>query len=317
MKNLKLVVTAFALVMFATASYAQTEGGMELLPPNPKPGECYARVFAPAVYETTTETVLKKDASTRIEIMPAKWAMGEETILVKEGSERIEVIPATYKWAEERVMVKPESKELRVVPAVYQTASEQILDQPAHTVWKKGRGLIEKVGNTTGEIMCLIEVPATYRTVTKRTLKTPARTEAVSIPAEYKTVKKQVIGTPPSTRTVVIPAEYKTIPVRKMTSPATERAVEIPAEYQTITKRSKVSGENLEWRTVLCETNMSTGKIMDIQRALSKAGYDPGPIDGYLGSKSASAIASYQRKNGLATGGITMKTLQSLGVASK
>ncbi|NNE07408.1 MAG: peptidoglycan-binding protein, partial [Gemmatimonadetes bacterium] len=223
----------------------------------------------------------------------------------------------TYKWVEERVMVKPESKELRVVPAVYQTASEQVLDQPAHTVWKKGRGLIEKVGNTTGEIMCLVEVPASYKTVTKRTLKTPARTEAVSIPAEYKTVKKQVIATPPTTRKVVIPAEYKTIPVRKMVSPPQERAVEIPAEYQTLTKRVKVSGERLEWRSVLCETNMSTGKIMEIQRALDKAGFDPGPIDGQLGSKSAAAISAYQRKNGLATGGITMKTLQSLGVAAK
>jgi hypothetical protein len=35
------------------------------------------------------------------------------------------------------------------------------------TRWEKGRGLVEKVNNFTGEIMCLEEVPAEYQTVTK------------------------------------------------------------------------------------------------------------------------------------------------------
>jgi hypothetical protein len=37
--------------------------GTELLPPNAKPGECYARVYIPAQYATDTETVLKSDSS--------------------------------------------------------------------------------------------------------------------------------------------------------------------------------------------------------------------------------------------------------------
>jgi len=74
---------------------------------------------------------------------------------------------------------------------VYTTApfEEQVLIKEAHTVWKKGRGLIEKVDDTTGEIMCLVEVPAQYKTVRKRVLVNPATVKEVTIPAEYKTVK--------------------------------------------------------------------------------------------------------------------------------
>ena len=43
--------------------------------------------------------------------------------------------------------------------------------------------------NATGEIMCLVEEPAVYKTVRKKVIKTPATTRTVEIPAEYKTVK--------------------------------------------------------------------------------------------------------------------------------
>ena len=60
----------------------------------------------------------------------------------------------------------------------------------------------------------------------------------------------------------------------------------------------------------------STGDlIVDVQQALANAGYDPGQIDGELGPQSKSAIASFQRENGLAvTGRITRATLLMLGI---
>ena len=78
-------------------------------------------------------------------------------------------------------------------PPVYENVTERILVKPAYTTWKKGRGPIEKINQATGEIMCLVEVPAEYRTVTKRVLKTPAGTKKVTIPAVYKTVKKRIM----------------------------------------------------------------------------------------------------------------------------
>ena len=70
----------------------------------------------------------------------------------------------------------------------------------------------------------------------------------------------------------------------------------------------------MQWRPVLCETNMSGTKITDIQRALKKAGHDPGTIDGVIGKQTMVAVEAFQRKNGLPRGGLTIETLQKLGV---
>ena len=42
----------------------------------------------------------------------------------------------------------------------------------------------------------------------------------------------------------------------------------------------------------------------EVQRALLRAGYDPGPIDGKLGKKTKTAIKAFQKKNGLTADGV-------------
>jgi len=242
--------------------------GVGLLPPNAKPGECYARAFVPPTYSTDTERVLKREASERIEVVPAKHESVEERVLVREASTRLEEVPAEYDWVEEKIQV-----------------------EPAKNVWKKGRGPIEKVDNATGEIMCLVEEPAKYETVRKRVQKKPATVRKIDIPAEYKTIR-----------------------VNKMVTPPQERRIEIPAEYQTVRKTSLASEGGMEWRPVLCETNMSRDVIVRVQRALQAAGHSPGPIDGVYGQQTRAAVRSYQQSKGLATGGLTLNTLKKLGI---
>lgn len=70
----------------------------------------------------------------------------------------------------------------------------------------------------------------------------------------------------------------------------------------------------MEWRSVLCETNSSGAMVTQIQRALLKAGHNPGPIDGVIGSETKAAIVSFQKAKGLAIGGITQQTLKKLGM---
>ena len=183
--------------------------GEMALPANAQAGKCYARVFEDPKYRTETEQVMQREASERIEIIPAKYEMVEEQVLLRPAYEREDIIPAEF-----------------------ETVTEQILVKPATTRWKKGRGLIEKVDNFTGEIMCLEEVPA-----------------------EYKTVSKQVLKTPATTKLVQVPAEYKTIRVNKLITPAQQTRIPIPAEYQTVTKTVKESEGRMVWREVLCETN--------------------------------------------------------------
>ena len=285
-----------------------------LLPVKAKAGECYARVFVPPSYQTKTERLLKAEASERVEVIPAKYGMAEQRVLVKEASERLEVIPATYRTVEERVLVSEESERIETVPAAYGTESDRVLVKPAYTTWKKGRGPIEKIDEATGEIMCLVTVPAEYKTVTKRILKTPATTRAVKIPAQYKTVTRRVVDKPATTRVVKIPAEYRTVKVQTLVEPAKEQRISIPAEYQTVSKTEKTSDGHMEWRPILCETNVTADIVTRLQRALSAKGHNPGPIDGVLGSETMAAVKSYQRTKGLPSGQLTMETLKALNV---
>jgi hypothetical protein len=252
----------------ATRPPSRTGESGDLLPPSADPGECYARAFVPPHYQTEQIQLLKRQAS-----------------------ERLEVIPARYEWVEERVMVKEATERVEVVAAAYETVTERVIDKPAHTIWKKGRGPIERVDHATGEIMCLVEVPATYKTVTKR-----------------------VVKTEPTTRTVQIPAEYKTIKVRKLVSAAQTKRIEIPAEYQSLTKRVLVEEGHMEWHPILCETNASRPVVRSVQRALDGAGYDPGPIDGVIGRRTTAALVAFQKAKGLPSGQLTVATLDALGV---
>jgi hypothetical protein len=61
--------------------------GGDLLPPNAKAGQCYARVYTPPVYKTKHEQVLKRDESESVSIIPAKFETVEETVLVREASQ--------------------------------------------------------------------------------------------------------------------------------------------------------------------------------------------------------------------------------------
>ncbi len=298
----------------APAQVAASDG--QMLPPNAKPGECYTRVWVPPKYKTITEKVVKKEASSRIEVIPAKYKTVTKRVLVKEAHEKLKVIPATYKWVEERVLVKPAGERIVTVPAKYETVTEKVLVRPAYTTWKKGTGPIQRIDETTGEIMCLVEVPATYKTVTRKVLKTPATTKKVPIPAVYKTVRKRVIDKPAHTVPVKVPAQYKTVKVRELVSPAQTKTIEIPAVYATVTRKEKISDGHMEWRSILCKTNMTRGKVAEIQRALKAKGFNPGPIDGVIGSQTIAAVNAFQRKNNLPVDKyLNIETVKALGVS--
>lgn len=289
--------------------------GEQLLPPKAKTGECFARVFVPPAYELVNERTLTKDASEKIETIPAKFETVTEKILVEGPSEKIKIFPATYEWVEEDIVVKEATTKLLEMPAVYETTTEKVLVKPAHTVWKKGRGPIQRIDEATGEIMCLVEVPDEYKTVTKQVLKQPASTKEIKVPAVMKTIRKRVMKTSPRTQVVTIPAKYDTIRVTKLVQPPMEKRVEIPPQFQTVTKKVKVSDGHMEWQPILCETNMTSKKITDIQRALKHEGFNPGPIDGVVGPLTMKAVNMFQEKRGLLVSKyLSIDTVRALGI---
>ena len=299
-----------------------TSTDLSLFPPNPKAGECYARVLIPAEYRTESETVLTRDASERIEIVPATYTTADERVVVKQASTRLEIVPAVYETVTERVMVKPERTELVEVPARYEMQTERVLDKAAHTVWKKGPAtgqngtVLSQATNDTGEIMCLVEVPASYKTISKRVLVAAARTEKRVIPAEFDTVSRRVVKTPATTREVTIPAEYDSVKVTKLVTPASEKRIAIPATYDTVTRSVKTTDERMEWNQVMCEVNMTRANVTALQNALKRAGYYKGPVDGIIGPQTLSAARGYAVAKNLPAGSnyISMEVIKDLGL---
>ena len=294
-------------------------------PPSAKPGEYYVNLHTKPVTEQMSQQVLKSAASSKIEVIPASYANGEETILVKPAGTRLEVIPAVYEPAEEQVLVKPAGKRLVPVYAVYADKSEQVLVSEASTYWKRSTvaeasnsGAKEQIAGDDGYVMCLIEKPAVYKTVTNKALVTGPSTREEDIPAEYTAVKKTVLKTPASTREVAVPAEYAKVKTTKLVTPASEKVTEIPAEYDTVTSTKTVSAGSWEWRRILCATNSTPAKLQEIEAALLAAGQNPGNVDGVVDANTLSALQAYQTSKGLLVDHghyINIDTVKSLGVA--
>jgi len=102
--------------------------------------------------------------------------------------------------------------------------------------------------------------------------------------------------------------------VRQLASPPQEKRTVTPASYQTVTKSELATEGRMEWRSILCETNTTPTVVSDIQRALGRAGFNPGPIDGVIGRRTLAAVKAYQQAKGLSQGGLTQETLKSLGI---
>jgi hypothetical protein len=195
--------------------------------------------------------------------------------------------------------------------------------RPAYTVWKRSSELTEAeraqqgVAASAGDILCLVEMPAEYTTVTSQVLATPATTREIEVPAEYATVRKTVLKTPATTREIEVPAEYRTVMVRKMVAPERQTVIEIPAEYDTVGRRVVKSAATTEWREVLCDNNATPATLTALQQSLRRAGFDPGRDDGKVDPKVMAAVRAFQEAKGLPVDGdryINMATVKALGV---
>ena len=266
----------------------------------------------PAVYETVTEQIVDKPAHTVWKkgtgpIQRIDEATGEIMCLVE--------VPATYKTITKRVLKSPATTTTVEIPAEYKTVKvrelvsgpEEIRNQvPAKYkslsslrkvadksfVWHEIHNKEHPANTRTGNKICLIETQPRYETITKTIVKTPASTRRVEIPAEYKTVK-----------------------VNKVVAEAKEMRQEIPARYETVTSQTLEKDGFMEWRSILCETNMTPGTISAIQRALSTKGYNPGAIDGVIGRDTIKAVNSFQIDNNLPTDKyINIETVRALGI---
>jgi len=290
-------------------------------------------IAVPAKYRTVTKKILVSEGTERLVKQPAQYKTVKQKVLIApartewkktrcadRGCNQSEVvclveIPATYKTVTKQVVAKPARTRKVTTPPVYKTVQIQELVQPATTR--------------------TIPVPARYKTVTQTKKVSDgrytwsdasgknARTRAtnqcnriclVAQPAVYKKVPKQVVAKPAMTRKVKTPAKYTTIRIKKLIQPASERRVAIPARYKTITKKKKIAEGYAKWVPIVCKSSINSTMITQVQRALKEKGFYSGPIDGIWGTESRNAIRAYQKAKGLPVAGLSMATMQSLGV---
>jgi len=313
---------------------------------------------------------------------PATIKKNMEKVLITEETETLEVVPASFKAAKKEIMVSPKSSKYVVTPASFKTEQAKILVEPAKSIWKKGKGLVQKVDNVTGEIMCRVDIPAVYKEFSKKVVQNPAAAALIPVPATMKSfdislldkdaqeVRKPVpatyetietfetIGEPAYSWTADAPGDvaklgkhtgkvvclkdtpavvktfeqtlvkspgrfeakevaavYEDIAVKKLESDAMITKNPIPAKNETFTKTVKVADARLEWRPVLCETNVSSEAISSIQNALTERGYEIGKASpGVIDQEMFNAIEKFQQDENLPQGGLTLSTIKALGL---
>ena len=241
------------------------------LPPNAEVGKCYARCFVADKYE-----------------------FKEDMVIDKPLSYKTQTIPATFKTVFDTVITKPASVRTVEIPAEYETVVEDIMVSPATQKWVKGAADAGCLSANPADcqVMCLQQVPAVYKKVSRKIVKAPAYKQEIPVEAEYKIVSKQVID-----------------------QPSRQDQIEIPATYKKVMLKNLVrKGGYSEWKEILCGDKLTASKIISIQRALKANGYDPGPLDDVFGSQTKAALVKYQQDKNLPVGNLNMETLKSLGV---
>lgn len=307
-------IVALGAFLLPSLLLANTGTVESKLPFAPEAGKCYTRVVVPAKYKFAQQKILVKAESFKLKTMPAKYAFESQEVLVKEASERSVIVPAKYKTIKERVLLEDEKRSLYTVPARYKVVNKKILVKPAGFEWTKGKGPLQKIDHTTGEILCYKKTPAVYKTITEKVIVSEASVKETVTPAKYGYVTKRVLVDSEKIIKKTIPEVYKTIRVKKMVKEPYQVKVTQPAKYRMVSKNILTDDSSTEWRSILCETNATKAKISLLQRRLTKLGYYKGPIDGVYGKATFKAVSKYQRKHKLASGGLTEETLERLRI---
>lgn len=290
----------------------------------------------PARFETVEERVVVKEASSEVVDVPAVYRTVSESVLVE---------PARSVWQEncgvvERVAnATGEVMCLVEVPARYETLTKTVLDKPATTktinIPAEYKTIqVQRLASAASEVP--VDVPAKYTTVERQVkvseptffwLAKGEKADDAAIasgreiclterPGENVEVVREVVSSPAVASVVEVPAVVETVEVQRLKTAASERRIKIPARTRTVTSQIEVAAAKVEWKQVLCESNMTRDIIAQLQEALKREGFDPGPIDGFVGQGTLKAIEQYQTAEGIDRGGITLESLKRLKVES-
>ncbi len=111
---------------------------------------------------------------------------------------------------------------------------------------------------------------------------------------------------------VEIPAQYKNYKILLDTTQSKNFEIRT-IEYEEIIK----PGGFTEWRAVLCESEITTSRVIQIQEILESKGLYEEEIHGRIDKYTREALVAFQKENNLPVGQLDYETLDVLGVDYK
>lgn len=307
---------AFAFVV-ALIGQAQAQQGGTIaadLPPNADPNACYARVFVPATTRQVPQEVVTREGHRTIEIREPTYRTETRTIVLREGYTRVEWTAPVFETQRRTIEIEPERFEYEVVAPEFATEPVAVQIRRAYQTLDPSNTTVERIAGATGEVISLRVVPDLFRAVDREVVSREAFVRTERIPPRTREIEVQVMATPPQEVRIEVPPEVTTVEVQVEATAYQEIPVEVPPTTTNVPVEELDQQARIVWRETLCRDRADRTLIISVQRALARRGFNPGPIDGVLGGRTAAALRAFQERNGLSTGGLLIETLDALGV---
>lgn len=192
----KYIIRSTLFVLGLAVTPAQADGLFSIIGLTDHCTDCYVRQVTPTVYQTVPTD-----------------------IVVRRSRRVVEHVPAQYRNVVETVMVRPERIEVRRVPAVVETRQERVMVKAAHREWQHQRDVFGR------DVLCEVDVPAQFETITRYVEVQPARVEQVRVAAQFAERSRRVLVAPARQVVSMTAPLVHTIPTLIQTAPRTERWV--------------------------------------------------------------------------------------------
>jgi len=226
-------------------------------------------------------------------------------------------IPAQYKTVTKRVLVRPAQTIRTYVPAVYKTVKQKhrvsgaiykTVHKPARYKTQNYRVKVGAARYVWKGVLCKTNSPKSYRSINRNKRKASAKQHQ-----SYNYAATSNSNNKPKYANSGISYRHVLKPVN--TDSAYYEVQENTNNYSV----NKPVHQDLTLKNVLKNKKLSKAErkrriVYQIQKALSKEGFNPGVIDGKMGPNTAAALKAFQRSNRLSIGKLNTETFAALGM---
>lgn len=252
--------TGLAAALCAGLAAGAHAEGFDPPPPAARPGQCFARTVERARFHVEHEQVLVAPGRVDTCVIPARRHLEPQPVLLEPERRETFTTPPVLQDVTETVVVRPAAVRVDVVPAQYQDVPETVMISPPRRYWRRSTGAPGYgpawPGQTrlepTGEIVCLVEEPAVYRTVYRHVCVQPERRIETPVPAQTRLVVRQVVVEPARTQVRVIPARFGERQVEVVDAPERVERIDIAPVYRDVERQVQVAPERRGWTEVAC-----------------------------------------------------------------